>query len=171
MCSQTSERRGGGGGPAWGWPAATGLLALAVFPGCLSIEPPTGFLVIERGSRSLKALAADEARLWVREFPDESEGDLAFWSEAVRNDFAANRGYTLIEERPVKDESGREGKESVYEITAGGQALRYLATLFVREGWFGNRIRVAEFTAPREVFARHAAAVRKAIGTIRRVPF
>jgi hypothetical protein len=170
MCSRTSERRGAGG-PQWGLPAAAMFLGLSVFPGCLSIDAPPGFLVIEKGSSSLKALTADEARLWVREFSDSTQGDLAFWSEAVRNDFAANRGYTLIEERPVKDAAGREGKESVFEITAGGQALRYLATLFVREGWFANRIRVAEFAAPREVFAKHAAAVRQAIGTIRRVPF
>jgi hypothetical protein len=144
-------------------------MALAVAAGtltsCLSIQAPS-FHVLEEGTDSLKAMTPDDARLWVREFGDSTKGNLSFWSQALRNDLVSNRGYTLIEERKVKDADGHDGAEMLFEVTAGGRAQRYIVALYVFEGLFSNTIRVAEYVAPKELQDKYEAEVRKAFAAI-----
>ena len=145
------------------------VMALAVATGtltsCLSIQAPS-FLVLQKSTDSLKAMTPDDARVWVREFGDSSRGDLSFWSQALRNDLVSNRGYTLIEERKVKDADGHDGAEMLFEVTAGGRAQRYIVALYVFEGLFSNTIRVAEYVAPKELQEKYEAEVKKAFTAI-----
>jgi hypothetical protein len=139
--------------------------AALVLPSCLSIEAPS-FHVLEESTDSLKAITPEDARLWVREFSDSTRGNLSFWSQALRNDLVGNRGYTLIEERKVKDIEGRDGSEMLFEVTAGGRAQRYIVALYVFEGLFSNTIRVAEYVAPKGLQEKYEAEVRKAFAAI-----
>ncbi len=144
------------------------LSALALLSsGCLSIDLPEDFLRIHRSPSQIKLMAADESKLWVRDFDDDDQGDLQFWSQALREDFVENRGYTLIEEGTVKDPGDREGREWLFETTTHGQPYRYLVTLFVFEGWFSNTIRVSEFVARKAAFDRYLEDVRAAVLTVR----
>jgi hypothetical protein len=146
---------------------AVAALALAfLLEGCISMEVPGHFLVLEEGTSEFKAVSPAEARIWVREFGDSNKGDLSFWSEVLKNDLVKNRGYTLLEEGKAKDGDGDGGLELVFEVTVGGAAQRYLVDLFVLEGWLSNTIVVVEFVAPKEVFEKDLDGVRKAVATL-----
>ena len=137
--------------------------------GCISMQPPPGFLVIERGLHDFKAVSADDARLWVRTFGDPHGGELAFWGDVLKKDFVDGRGYTPIAEGTATDGCGRKGIEYVFEVTAYGAVRRYLVALFVIEGWcwYDNTICVAEFTAEKKLFEEYAPAVRAALATLK----
>ena len=145
----------------------TSFLPLVLFlGGCLSFEVPEKFLILDKGFSEIKAITPDEAKLWVREFNDPKKGDFNFWSDTLKSDFVQNRGYTLIEERKVKDKKGRDGLELLFEVTSAGAAQRYLVTLFVFQGWLKNTIRVVEFVAPKPIFDGYVQRVREAISTL-----
>lgn len=149
------------------WPFALLLLPLLVpSAGCISMELPEPFVVLEKGSSELKAVTPDDARLWVRERSVSEDAKLSFWAEVLRNEFVTNRGYTLVEERAAKDGSGVEGKEYIFEATIEGTAQRYLLAVFVHEGGLSNSVCTVEFVAPKETFAKLVDAVRKAIETL-----
>ena len=136
--------------------------------GCLTLEAPDRFLVVERGTDELKAITPDEAKLWVREFRDPDAGSIDFWSDALKSDFTGNRGYTLLDEGSAAGQDGEKGREFLFEVTAAGVVERYLVVLFVHAGWTANTIRVVEFVAPKELFERYAPGVRGAVKTIRK---
>ena len=143
---------------------ASSIAAALALAGCkLTMDVPSKFIVIDHGMHEIRAMSPDQARLSVLDLGDNKEGDLTFWSEAMRNDFQGNRGYALVEERKVKDAAGRDGAESVWETTLDGTAQRYLATLFI----VGSRVRVAEYLAPKAIFEKYLEDVRKAIATLR----
>jgi hypothetical protein len=148
-------------------PPLAALPAALALSGCLSIDAPGDFLLVGRSTDELKLIAADESKLWVREFADEDEGDLEFWAKALRTDLADNRGYTLIEERDVRGAGGLAGKEWLFEVSTRGEAHRYLVTLFVIEGLFENTIRVSEFVAARSRFDEYLDNVRRAVASVR----
>jgi hypothetical protein len=137
--------------------------ALAVAGCSLPMEVPAKFIVLDRGAHEIQAMSPDQARLSVLDLGDAKEGDLSFWSEALRNDFQGNRGYVLVEERKVKDAAGRDGAESIWETTLDGVAQRYLVTVFI----VGDTVRTVEYLAPKPVFEKYLEDVRKAVGTLR----
>jgi hypothetical protein len=163
MSSRTSDLHGA----AW---RLCLLLALAapLFCGCISMEVPKDFLVLEKGTSSFKAVSPEEARIWVRKFKDPLEGDLTFWSGVLRQDFVTNRGYTLVEERDVKGPEDRDSHESIFETMVQGVPHRYLVSVFIVEGWlwFSNKIYVTEFVAEKTLFEKDLEEVRKAILTV-----
>ena len=71
------------------------LAAASLLLGACTIQAdlPSEFLRLDSQQRELKAMTADDARLWVREFDDPEDGNLAFWTEALRNDLVDRRGY------------------------------------------------------------------------------
>jgi hypothetical protein len=134
------------------------------------MEVPKAFIVTAQGTDELKAVSADDAQIWVRTFDEPHEGSLAFWTDALRNDFVDNRGYTLIEEGTTQDGDGHEGSELTFEVTVGGRAQRYAVSLFWIPGsflfWTSNTIGIVEFVAPRDVFEGYREEVRKAVHTL-----
>ncbi len=141
-------------------------LALAL-SGCLSIETPEEFLLLEESSDELKLITPDEAKLWVREFADDDRGDLDFWVAALQADFVDNRGYTLLEDGALQDAAGRDGHEWLFEATTHGETYRYLVTLQVREDLTTNTIRVSEYVATKEKFDAYLGSVREAVASVR----
>ncbi|MBI4584795.1 MAG: hypothetical protein HY717_12340 [Planctomycetes bacterium] len=140
--------------------------AASLLGGCLSMQVPEKFLTLEDGWFEIKAITPDEAQLWARSFSGPSDGAFPFWGEALKSDFIQNRGYALIEERQVKSQSGQEGLELLFEVTAQGQAHRYLAVLYVYDGWLWDTIVVGEFVAPKSLFDGYLSSVRQAYATI-----
>lgn len=144
--------------------AAAPAVVFLASAGCrLPMEMPSKFIAIDRGAHEIRAMSPDGARLSVLDLGDAKEGDLSFWSEALRNDFQGNRGYVLVEERKVVDAAGREGAESIWETTLDGVPQRYLVTIFILD----DTVRAAEYLAPKPVFEKYLEDVRKAVGTLR----
>jgi hypothetical protein len=148
------------------FPVLSLLASLPFLAGCMSMEVPQEFLVIESGSSELKALSADDAKIWVKQFSDSHQGDLSFWSDALKNDLVDNRGYTLLEEGTATDGTGTEGVEYLFEATLSGRAQRYLLFLFVHPGWMSNTICTVEYVASKEIFDEHLAKVRESVKTL-----
>lgn len=145
------------------------LLVLLPLGACsLSMQLPATFLVLE-GDGGYRAMTGDDGRVWVREFDDPDDGNLSFWTEALRDDLLRNRGYQLTREGPVRDGAGRAGHLLECTATLEGERHGYLVAVFALPGgWFtGSAVRVCEFTAREEVYARHVDAVRLAIPTLR----
>ena len=139
-------------------------IAALVASGCrLPMDVPSKFLVLDRRAHEIRAMSPDQARLLVRDLGDAKEGDLTFWSEALKNEFQGNRGYVLVQERKVKDAAGRDGAESLWETTLDGTAQSYLVTVFIVD----DTVRAAELLAPKPIFEKYLEDVRKAIGTLR----
>jgi hypothetical protein len=140
---------------------------LAFSAGCISIQPPAGFVLLEDSAGEAKLVSTDDARIWVRDFSVKKQhGDLAFWSQTLRNELVAYRGHVFVEERKVEDGDGQDGVELLFDVNAQGEAHRYLVALFLYEGLFSNTVRVIEFGAPRAVFDKHLEAVRGAVKTM-----
>lgn len=132
----------------------------------LSMELPHGFLQLETPRSEFKATTPDDARLWVRQFTDRDQGDLSFWAETLKLDLIDNRGYVLDEETELLDTEDREGVQMKFSVTTEGERYGYLVAVFVIDGGSENTIRVAEFIAPRAVFAQYVEVVQNSILTI-----
>src|SRR5690606_34286349 len=146
------------------------LLAVVVLSalGCrLTMTPPESFLVLQTEGTQIKAMTADDARLWVREITEPQEGDLEFWSAALHQDLLA-RGYRALgEPADVTDGESRPGRLRTYELNAAGRAQGYLVALFVEQGSGTSTIRVAEFVAAKERFDELLPRVRESLATLR----
>lgn len=143
------------------------VLALASATSCVTMTPPDRFLVVDEGGDYLKAITPEESKLWLRDFPDEDKGGLAFWKDALKADLKDNRGYIVISEGEVKDGAGTPGHEMVLESTVNGRTVRELLALFVYAGWFDDTIRVVEYVAEKDTFEEEVAGVRASLSTIK----
>lgn len=143
--------------------AITAVLAVVV-SGCFasSFRAPDQFVELESSRSSVKFVASDDARLWIRRFTPEADGTLAFWREHVRLHFTTERGYTLISERDVKID-GAPGVEFTFEATVDGVLQRYALFLTTESRLVRDRVVTAEFVGTPETFAAHEAAVRTAL--------
>jgi hypothetical protein len=147
----------------------TFVVALAAALGaasCVTMQVPERFLVTDRGVSELKAITPDETKLWVRDFTDDHQADLAFWREALVRDLVENRGYTLVEEGRATDAGGNEGVELLLEATIQGRAMRELMVVFVYPGTFSNRVRVVEVVGEKEPFEALLSDARAAVRTL-----
>lgn len=141
----------------------TTALALSLLSACAVPPAPDGFLVVDDGMDTVKAIAPDESMFWVRSFDDPHQGTLDFWRETLRNDLVDHRGYVLLDEREVTWR-GAAAVRFTCEVTSKGRARRYLVTFRIDEGTVGNEIHVAEFVADKAVFDQHVDAVVAALG-------
>lgn len=147
----------------------TALLGLSGLAGGCSyaLQVPDRFLVTQNEWWELRALTPEESKLWIREFKDDDKGSLSFWSEALKSDLLKSRGYTLVEEGPIKDASGREGLALVLETSLSGRPVRELMAVFVIPGWCDHTIRVVEYVADKEAFVAEVDGVRASVATLR----
>jgi hypothetical protein len=116
-----------------------------------------------------RAVTGDDARVWLRRFDDENDGDLPFWSQALTHDFA-ERGYDVIEQGEVADAAGATGHWLRCAANVQGEHTGYLVAVWVapRTWGAGCRVTVFEFAARDEVFAARVDDVKKALATLRR---
>jgi hypothetical protein len=143
-----------------------GLTLLLGACGSVRMDLPPEFLQLETPRAELKATTPDDARLWVRQFGDRDQGDLAFWAETLKLDLVRNRGYVLSGEEEVQDRNGTRGVQMQFGVTTEGEPHGYLVAVFIHEGGSENTIVVAEFVAPTAVFEKYLDAVQTAMSTI-----
>ena len=145
-------------------------LLLALIAGCASpirATLPDDFLELDGPPRELKAVTADDARLWVREFPDRDGGQLEFWSDSLRNDLIEQRGYEpLGEPEEITDGTGRRGIVQTYAVRHLGADQRYLIAVFVLGSGKDQRVRTAEFVAPTALFDGYVDDIRTALRSL-----
>lgn len=143
----------------------------AVLASCsMHMDVPADFLRLEGEERGdVRAVTADGARIWVREFPVADQAELSFWVEAVRSELVDTRGYELVGTSEVEDAAGREGRAIEAATTVAGERCGYLLAVFVLEGgvFTADAVRTVEFTARKDAFDAQVAAVRAAIATLR----
>lgn len=138
--------------------------------GALKLQLPAEFLPLEERP-DFKAVTADDARVWCREFSEPNGGDLAFWAETLRHDLVEQRGYTLVAEGDVADGDSHAGKWFECAATVDGERRGYLVAVFrIDRGLLKKRpyVRTLEFTAREEDFQRLLPAVKQAIPTLQR---
>lgn len=131
------------------------------------MDLPEPFLRLATEGRQLKATTPDDARLWVREFPDDDQGSLAFWTAALRNTLTDGRGYELRGEGDVQDAAGLPGRWLDLRAQVNGETWGYLVAVFVDAGTWSHTIRVVEFVAREDTFAAQAPSIRAALATLR----
>ena len=142
------------------------LAAVVAASGCISMAVPERFLILDRSPSQLRATTPEESKIWVREFDDDTKASLAFWKDALKADFEKNRGYTLMGEASAKDGAGHEGFEMIWEATLGGRAVREMISVFVVPGLLCNTVRVVEYVADVETFAKEVETVRRSVSTV-----
>lgn len=143
------------------------LVVLLVAPaaGCstFALDAPEDFVKLEQpewGEFEMRAVNADGVVLAVRESDNaETEGSLAFWTDAVKNRLRTMRGYALLEEKPVRAATGEQGHQLRLGRDEGSQSYDYWVTIFVTDDF----VHVVEAGGRREEFSRVKDAVEKAI--------
>ena len=150
------------------------LLACLLLPACsMQMALPKDFLQVERhfASSEFKAVTADDARVWVREFDDADRGGLEFWLVTLKTDCTDRRGYQFVGEGECKDGDGHAGKWLEFRGVVAGEKQGYLIAVFLRAtGWFGNgqSVRTVEFAAREDQFLARQRAVLDALPTVHR---
>lgn len=132
----------------------------------MHMDVPEGFLRLKgREIGDVKAVTADDARIWVREFDVDQGASLEFWMRALRTELEQARGYRLEpNEQEMVDAEGHKGRTLEGTIAMGGEVRGYLIAVFPLGE---SKLRVAEFSARQDLFAKHIDAVRKAVTTAR----
>ena len=142
------------------------MLAVALLSAAcaMQMDVPEGFLRLKaREVGDVRAVTADDARIWVREFDVDQGASLDFWLQALRSDLEQSRGYRLEpKDQEVVDAEGHKGRRIEGSIAVGGEVRGYMIAVFSLSE---TKLRVAEFSARQELFAKHIDAVRKAVLT------
>ncbi|MEZ6036374.1 MAG: hypothetical protein R3F29_02760 [Planctomycetota bacterium] len=145
--------------------------SIALFAACAApLQLPDGFVELGDSSRGYRAVTSDDARLWVREMSDLTEGGIAFWAEALQRDLVEERGYELIGSGEVKDAQGATGRWLEATSNVAGRRVDYLVALWCRKrSWWrsGEDLLLVEFGAAAEVYAQRVGQVRAALSTVR----
>lgn len=134
--------------------------------GCgISMQLPKDFLrMSEQEVHDLRAVTADGAQLWVRDFAVQKGADVGFWTTALVDDLRRARGYEVEEPTGIRDGRGRVGRQIVAHDVLRGEPVGWFAAVFLLDD---DELRIAEFAAREDVFAAHLEAVRGAIATLR----
>ena len=144
------------------------LLATLALPACagvhFEVETPAAFVSLEDEEvYDYRATNAHGVVVSVRELPNEPRGDVAFWTDAIRNRLRMNGGYALVEEQEVSASSGQDGHQMRFGRDQNGQPYLYLVTLFVGE----ERLHLVEAGGPREQFEEVQEAVEASLASLR----
>ena len=111
------------------------------------------------GEYDYRATTADVVVLGVREIDNEPQGNLDFWTQAVRNRVRDLGGYELVRETEVRAASGQQGKQLQFAREQDGRPYVYWVTLFVTD----DTIYVLEAGGIRESWQRDERRIREAI--------
>jgi hypothetical protein len=111
------------------------LCAALVVPGCMAYKlerPPPGFAFVDDDSDRMKS--GDDVGINIAAFGNVRGGTLAFWSEDMVEKLG-RRGYTLVEQTPVRSKNGVVGTRFDFSYTPppDGDRKFYTAVLFVTD--------------------------------------
>jgi hypothetical protein len=137
------------------------LLALAACSRPYQIEAPRDFVVLDRAD-DFKAISADGVRLLARAIPNNPRGDLNLWSKTILLQLE-NQGYTVDKQEHIRAASGQPGQLIASHYLIRNVKYAYWTAVFVRD----EKILLIESAAPAEDFAKHEAALRRSLTTVR----
>jgi len=152
---------------------------LLLTSGCATFRMPTpeNFVQVNWSGWVFRALTPEEGKLIVRHFTVPEKQNLKFWTESLRNNFVAERGYPLKEEGDFKTDAGLVGHRLLFEISMADVPFCYELVLFATEvPWYsplrflgGQRehIFTAEFLCEKKTFEKNASPVGKALKQFR----
>jgi hypothetical protein len=139
--------------------------------GCagFDLEAPADFVTLERQDLRGYAMRATNARgvvLAVREVPNDPQGSLAFWKEAISTRLRSQAGYALLEEHEVRAASGQDGVQLRFGREQGSQQYDYWITLFLQDGalFSEDRLYLVEAGGLRDDVALVQTGLEGAIG-------
>ena len=138
--------------------------------GSLKMDLPSEFLRLEDGPDH-RAVTAQDARVWVREFDEANHATVEFWAATLRNDLEEQRGYTIVAEGEATDGDGHNGRWFECRAIVEGERYGHLVAVFSFDRGVlkkRHRVRTVQFTAREEDFARLLPDVKAALGTLRR---
>lgn len=145
-------------------------LSAVLFAACAApLQLPAGFVELGDTSAGYCAVTSDDARLWVRELQDPTEGSLEFWSESLRRDLVEQRGYEQVGTGELKNRDGDAGRWIEATSNVRGERIDYLVAVWSRRrSWLrsGDDILVVEFAARAEVYQSRIEQVRASLGTV-----
>lgn len=141
--------------------------------GCsLPIELSEDFVQLRDAGQGFRAVTSDDARVWVREFYDPTDGDVSFWIGTLKNDFVDQRGYELVAEGEVQNGDGEAGRWLELTANVRGQRIDYLVAVWAKSDWrfwrTGCWVQIVEFAASHDVFVDRIDAVRASLSTVHR---
>ena len=138
--------------------------------GCSStvLETPDHFVRLNEGEYSsykMRATNADGVVLGVRTIANDPEGDLGFWTKAVRDRLQTVSGYALLDEQEVTSANGRAGRRLAFGRDQGSQSYLYWVTLYVsaRNLFWPGTITLIEAGGEKEKFQAAESAVEGAL--------
>jgi hypothetical protein len=144
------------------------LFAAAVFAGSgcgpgFAINTPSGFAEIdaEEDEYGYRAANAEGVVLAVRREANEPEGDLDFWTLAVREHLQRS-GYSGLVVREVESADGVDGRQLRCRIEREGREHVFWVTVFVS----GDRVVTVEAGGDESFFDKQAAAVERALRSL-----
>lgn len=146
------------------------LAGLAALASCTTpIRLPADFVELRDAGEGLRAVTSDDARVWVRELWDPTEGSVDFWAATLKNDLIEQRGYQFVGEGELADAAGEAGRWLEFATDVRGVRVGYLVALWVRTRWLqrGCWLQTVEYTAAQDVYAARVDAVRAALATVR----
>ena len=148
---------------------ATMLFAASILAGCVGevrMDLPESFVPVgqsERGLYDMRAVSADGDVLATRKISTDGKGTIEFWSKAVTNQLAEQRGYKLLKTEAVKSAGGAAGTLLTFSARRSGTPFTYMVALFIK----GDSILVAEAGGKAENIKAQSAQVRKALLSVR----
>ncbi|MFK7739748.1 MAG: hypothetical protein AB8H80_05445 [Planctomycetota bacterium] len=146
--------------------AAAGWMLAALGACHAPMELPAGFVELRdmRGENAgFRAVTSDDARLWLRDLYEPTDGGVDFWIESLRRDFVEQRGHLVVDAGEVDDHHGQKGRWLQLRADSDDGPVGYLVAVWD----VGDCVRVVEFAAAQEVFDARVAAVRKALQSVR----
>ena len=147
------------------------LLCAVAFGGCaLPIQLSADYLVLDGYDEDadFRAVTGDDARVWIREFTEENDGNLEFWAQALEFDLLQQRGYQLVGKGEVADADGSPGRWLECAANVRGERFGHLIAIWVTGRGLrkGCTVRVVEFTARAEVWKTRVEAMHAALRTV-----
>jgi hypothetical protein len=146
------------------------LVLLGLSACALQMDLPPEFLRLHaQEAGDLRAVTADDARIWVRDLEVDDGATLDFWMAALASDLRDARGYELTDDGAIEDGEGRQGKALRASVVVEGERCGWFAAVFLLPGGMlsHDHVRVVEFAARQHAFDAQIDAVRAAVASLR----
>ena len=136
----------------------------ALTAGCghaFELETPRNFVFLDEDSEMYaeRTTSANGIVIAVREIDNDNEGNLDFWTEAIRNHVRVGKGYALLSEAEVRAASGERGKQMRFGHDENRHPYLYWITLFVTD----DHVFLIEAGGRRDNFERAQPQIERAL--------
>ena len=141
------------------------LLTVAASAGCQhQLDLPQGFVKADPGwEYDIRGVSADGVVIGLRSETNPDEGNLAFWSQAIKTELTQRRGYVLLTTDDVSSATGEAGELMMFSAKKGAGEWAYMVAVFVP----GRAVLVGEAGGPAKVFQSRQEAIKHSLLTAR----